>query len=390
MKRVVACLFVSVVLKGVLIAQSSPPTQVTLAQAVQEALEKNLGLLAERYNLSIADARIATARLRPNPVFSLGSDYNDWMSAGFTPVKALGPAEVNFRTDFLLERGGKRRSRIEVAENARGVAQLQFLNSTRTLLLDVQSGFVDVLLAKESLALARENLAAFQKIVDINSARVNAGDLAQVELLRTRVAALQFQNVALQSEARLKVARTHLQNLMGRTVRSPEFDVVGDFQKSDRLYTVEELRQQALELRPDLQALVREQARSLADIRQQEALGKVDFTIGAQVHRQYGDGVPGPGNSLGLFFSAPLLVFNRNQGEILRARQEQRQIETRIRALQAEILTEVENAYQQWKTSGDLLHSIETGMLEQARQVRETTEYSYRRGEASFVEFLDA
>ena len=53
-------------------------------EAVQEAVERNLGLLAERYNLAVADARIITARLRPNPVLSAGADYLDWLGAGFS------------------------------------------------------------------------------------------------------------------------------------------------------------------------------------------------------------------------------------------------------------------------------------------------------------------
>jgi hypothetical protein len=58
-------------------SQSQPPTNseselLTIDQAVVEALEKNLGLLAERYNLTIAEARIVTARLRPNPVLNFG------------------------------------------------------------------------------------------------------------------------------------------------------------------------------------------------------------------------------------------------------------------------------------------------------------------------------
>src|SRR5499426_3617128 len=52
-------------------AQSQQATPVTIGQAVQEAVERNLSLLAERYNLNIADARMITARLRPNPVLSL-------------------------------------------------------------------------------------------------------------------------------------------------------------------------------------------------------------------------------------------------------------------------------------------------------------------------------
>jgi outer membrane protein, heavy metal efflux system len=42
------------------------------------------------------------------------------------------------------------------------------------------------------------------------------------------------------------------------------------------------------------------------------------------------------------------------------------------------------------RTLQTLLTNIETNMLQDAKDVRETTEYSYRRGEASFVELLDA
>src|SRR5207302_9320784 len=143
-----------------------------------------------------------------------------------------------------------------------------------------------------------------------------AGDLAQVELVRSRVAALQYKNAVLQGESRLRVARNRLQSLLGRSIFSGTFDVVGGLRHDGQPPGLEDLRRQALELRPDLQALTRDQARSLADLRLQIAQGKVDFTVGAQIHRQYGNALAFPGNSLGLFFSAPLPVFNRNQGDI--------------------------------------------------------------------------
>ncbi len=365
----------------------APSESVTIDQAVQEAIARNLGLLAERYNLSIADARIITARLRPNPVISSGVDYIDAFGTGFNLRNAAGPTEFNFRVDFVLERGRKREWRTELAQNAREVAQFQLLNATRVLIQDVQSAFVDVLLAKENLKLAQENLAAFNRIVDVNAARVQAGDLAKVELVRSRVAALQFQNAVRQAEAHLRIARNQLQTLMGRTMPSPSFDAVGALRRDPLLLTLDGLQEQALKLRPDLRALDRDQARSLSDLRLQMAQGKVDYTVGAEFHRQFYNA---SGNSLGLFFSAPLPVFNRNQGEIERARREQEQIQARIRAYQADILTEVRNAWVQYSTSRDLLESIERDMLAQARDVRQITEYSYRRGEASFVEFLDA
>jgi cobalt-zinc-cadmium efflux system outer membrane protein len=50
----------------------------------------------------------------------------------------------------------------------------------------------------------------------------------------------------------------------------------------------------------------------------------------------------------------------------------------------------VSNTWQQYLTSKRLFEDIQATMLPKAKEVRETTEYSYRRGEASLVEFLDA
>jgi cobalt-zinc-cadmium efflux system outer membrane protein len=93
---------------------------------------------------------------------------------------------------------------------------------------------------------------------------------------------------------------------------------------------------------------------------------------------------------MGFFLSAPLPVWNRNQGEIERAKREEVQLQARIRALRAQIESEVQTAYDQYLGAQKLVERIGTDMLAQARDVRGITEYSYRRGEASFLEFLDA
>ena len=131
----------------------------------------------------------------------------------------------------------------------------------------------------------------------------------------------------------------------------------------------------------------RDEARSQAELRLQVAQGKVDYTVGTEYHREFHNA---NANAMGVFFQTALPIFNRNQGEIERARQEARQAAARILAMQQSVDTEVRNAWTQYSTSRDLLSSIENGLLAQAKDVRDTMEYSYRRGEASLVEFLDA
>src|SRR5262249_61940182 len=97
--------------------------------------------------------------------------------------------------------------RIEVSRAARSVAELQFMNTMRTIVLDVQQAFVDVLLAKQNVAIARESLAAFDALVAVNVERGRTGDLSHVELARSRLAGLQFRNRLPLPGSKLTLAR---------------------------------------------------------------------------------------------------------------------------------------------------------------------------------------
>ncbi len=364
------------------------PQAVSIDDAVAEAVGHNLDLAAGRYDISVAEAKRITAALRPNPVVSLSADHLDLLGTDYNKINGAGPPEYAIRTDFLLERAKKREKRIEVAETDQSIARLNVLNAMRGVVLDVQSAFIEVQSAKDSLEVAEGSLKALNAIVDINAIRVKAGDLAQVELLRSRVAALQFQTAVEQARLRLMQAKNHLQSLMGRTTVNPGFDVTGALRRDASIPAYDALLQQAVAQRPDLQGLLRWRVRNQADVRLQLAQGKIDYTVGAEYRRQ--DGINGRGNSLGFFVAVPLPVFNRNQGEIVRAERELDQSAARIRALEQSLRTEMTNAYEQYQTSKSLLEGIEENMLEQAREVLKITEYSYRRGEASLLEFLDA
>ena len=363
-------------------AQTVPVSQiVTSDQAIQEAPAKNRGLAAEKLNISVAEAREITARIRPNPVLTVSGQTLNILGANYSPSTPLGPNQLNMHTDFPFERGHKREERIAVAKEAKSLAELGVREVMRQVIAGVQGGFVDVQQAKESLYLAQGTLRSLEGVVTINEARLNSGDLAQVELDRSRVAALQYRAAVQQAQLQLDQAKTQLQQSMRRGRKSPAFDGAGEMRRNSVIDSPVEIERLALIRRPDYLANQQSQARSQADLRLQIANGKVDYTIGAEFTRQSAWGVSG--NSVGMYFSMPLRVFNKNQGEISRAG-------ARTEALDASIDTEVEKAYRQYTVSKQLLTSVETGMIAKAKSVRDTTEYSYRRGEASLIQFLDA
>src|SRR5881275_565396 len=83
----------------VTLAQSSQ--SLTLDEAINDAIGSNLNLIAERYNLSVAEAKIITARLRPNPVLTVEGDHLPLLGTEFNSINMAGPPEYAVRTDFI-------------------------------------------------------------------------------------------------------------------------------------------------------------------------------------------------------------------------------------------------------------------------------------------------
>jgi cobalt-zinc-cadmium efflux system outer membrane protein len=378
-----------VLLAGVLLAAASQPARggTTLDEAIREALANNAGLLAERSNIAIADAQILTAGMRPNPTATFGGDHLDLLGTRFNEVNGGGPGEIASGIEFTHETGGKRERRIEVARAARSAAGFDYLNSARSLILDVRNAFTDALLARDTLEVARENLGFFSQIVGANEERVRAGDVAEVELIRSRIAALQYQAEVRQSELKYRTALVRLQTLMGRKRTDAAFEITGALDRPEMPAALEQLQRSALESRPDLNALRHDAQRAGAGLRLEMAQAKPDVTFGTEYRRQQFNA---SANALTITLGIPLPVFDRNQGGIARAREEQRQAELRVRALETSIAGEVEEAYAQLRTARSLLDAVSAAMVEQARQVRDITEYSYKRGEASMLALLDA
>jgi cobalt-zinc-cadmium efflux system outer membrane protein len=363
----------------------------TVAEAVQEAIDKNLSILAERANLPVAEAARITAALRPNPVVSAAADHLDALGTGFSEANAAGPPEYSLRVDLPIERARKRELRVEAANYTTRMAELQLENAVRKLRLDVQLACVDVQEAKAKLALASDNLASLQRLVELNEARLASGAIAPLEVSRARVAMLQYRTSVRSAELELATAKARLLPLLGRRSAGPAIDIRDDLAAiptAAPALTLDGLQTLALSSRPDLMLLRRDQARSQADLRLQIAQGKIDYSVGMEYRRQ--QGINGRGNMIGFFVSAPLPVFNRNQGEIARAQAEIMRAGRSIQAIENEIQSEVFTLFQENESARSLVADIEKELLTTAEQARKTTAYVYNAGATTLVDVLDA
>ena len=362
----------------------------SIAEAVDESLQRNASLQTQRLSLTIADAAIVTAGLRPNPVVSGDADHLDLLGTGFDDTNNAGPPEYGIRIDFPIERGKKRDLRLDVAQLGRNLAAAQLADTVRRLKIDVLVASIDVLEAKAKLALARENLETLQQLVDLNQRRLTSGAIAPLEATRSRVAMLQYRSNVRTAELALTQARLRLLPLVGaKPGDSPvDIDDVLMAHPPESPPALSDLQAMARTKRPDVMAARAEQARSQADLRLQIGQSKIDYSVGTEYRRQ--QGIAGKGNMLGFFVSAPLPIFNRNQGEIARAEADQERTRQAAAAVDIDVNTEVASAFREFESSRRLLLEIEQDLLEPARSARSGTAYTYQAGATSLLDVLDA
>lgn len=379
--------YITLLLLAFPLYSQAPPT---LDQLIQEALQHNLNLLAECLNIPIAEARIIQAKIRPNPTLLTQWQYIDALGSNFSAARnPAGPPEVDLGVLYPWVRGGKRNARIDLARLAKQSDEADLLDKSRLLTFDVQAAYLDLLLAREAIVLIGSSREKIAQIARINTQRARAGEIAQVELYRSEVAALQFDVQFTAAETRLRQARLRLQSLAGRPTFDPAFDVAGTFRRDLTLSSQAEVLSAALANRADIARLRSEIAESRANLRLQIANSKPDWNLGLIFSRQYNIGIRN-GNALNYQAYIPLPIFDKNQGEIEKARQSISQSEARLAALEHTVRLEVAAAYAVYESALALLRRYEDNLIEKPRRVRDIMQYSYQRGEASLLEFLDA
>jgi cobalt-zinc-cadmium efflux system outer membrane protein len=240
------------------------------------------------------------------------------------------------------------------------------------------------LLAESSLQFAEQDLKGFQQTVDIAEERYKAGDLSQGDFLKIKVQLLQFQTDV--SSARLaKVqALVSLRQLLGYDAVPADYDVQGDLSYVPLNGSEEDLQAMALRDRADLHAAQQGVTAAQSQFQLAKANGKQD--VSTTYDFSHVSGV----NTASLFFSVPLPIFDRNQGEIARTHYAINQAEQNRQSVSDTVMSDVQNAFETAKSNDQIVQLYTSGYLKNAQDSRDITEYAYKRGAASLLDFLDA
>jgi len=366
-------------------AATSAPARLTLEEAMRLALQHNHALLAARSTILQNEALEVTANLRPNPTLQWDTQFLPiFQPSNFTANYFENDAQFDIGIGYTFERGKKRQHRLQAAKDQTAVTRATVQDNERTLAFNVASQFISVLLAQSTLDLAQQDYDSFKKTVEISEERFKAGDMSEGDLLKIKLQLLQFQSDVLNAQLAKVQALAALRQLVGFESVGDNFDVDGQLEYQPVHAGLDDLKLLALRTRPDLQAAhlgvtAAQSQESLA-----EANGKRD--LGVTFDYSHVGGV----NSGTFFFNIDLPIFDRNQGEIARTRYAITQFEEQQNEAAEQVVSDVVSAYEGLRASDQIIQLYRGGYVEQAQKSRDITEYAYRRGAASLLDFLDS
>jgi outer membrane protein, heavy metal efflux system len=344
----------------------------------------NPTLQAGQFGVDEFRAEEITANLRPNPTLNLLADQINPFPGG-PPHSTFSFLEPVATLNYLHERQHKRELRLESAQKATGIAVSSQTDLDRTLIFTLRMAFVQALQEKAVLDLAKENLAYYDHVLDVNRERYKAGDIAQVDLDRLEIQRVQYESDLQTAEVNLRTAKIQLVALLNDRTPVDQFDVAGPFNFSAQLVPLDDIRQTALDTRPDLKAALQSIDKAKTDHKLAIANGSTDPTFGFDFGRN-----PPIDQYFGFSVNIPLRIFDRNQGEKQRTELDIDRNERLADAARAQVFSDVDSAYAMVNSNIILLQPYKDRYLKQAARIRDTISFSYEHGAASLLDFLNA
>jgi outer membrane protein, heavy metal efflux system len=384
-------LLMSAVLPWAAAAQDAPappgaarvPARLTLDEAIRLAESRSPALLEARARIAVAEAEALGAPKRPNP--SLDVEFRGYPLFASDLPPFLDNQELTIAVDQEFEPGDRRRFRREAAQLGVQASAAERADVLRRLRLEVQRAYVHVVLAQADGDAAQATLTDVDRVLSINRARYEQGELSGVELRRLQVERHRFADDALVADLALRNARSRLLALLNVRPLDQPFETVDTLPEDDGVPPVAPAPAAGgAPERADLRALQLGEQRAEADARLQHALRIPPFSLGGGWQRDFGT------NAIVVRATVPLALWNRNEGGRSRAAAERTLAASRTSAASAAAELEVQLARNAVESGRARVAVIASEYVKNAREARDIVLAAYRAGAATLIDYLDA
>jgi cobalt-zinc-cadmium efflux system outer membrane protein len=371
--------------------EEGPPGGLRLDQAIERLVAANLDLRARFHEIPKAQADILTAGLRANPL--LFFDAQQVPYGNFSKRTAGGPTQYDLNINHPLDLSHKRRARLEVASRAKRVLEAQFQDAVRLEIDNLYTAWVDVLAARETVRYARTSVDGLSEVVKKTRAQLQQQIVTEADVDRVKNQRDAAEIGLADAEDSFRDANRTLGGLLAIPPAAAETialrGTIHDTAEPPPL--LQELVDAALAGRPDLVSYRLGIARALADVKLAKAQRFSDVYMFYQPYTAY---TPPAGfstvNSWALGATVPLPVYNRNQGNIERAKINVSQVQTELASREALAQREVYKAHHEYTLTRAAVARVMHDLLPSARRVRATTLRQFELGEIDAIAYLNA
>ena len=365
---------------------SNEEGQVSLEVAIQTAMRENPALKVIREKLKVAGTRVEGIALLGNP--ELETEFAGGIN---------GDQGLELTQPFQL--GGQRGHRRRIAKIHLEKVNAELAEASRSLTKLVKMAFYELALVQEKLKLVKEVIQHSEQMRDIAQFQFETGDIS---VTQANLANIQLQSVlreAAMLEGELQLAQLELNNLMGTPLETARIAVGGllDFSTesfgnpqtppkmssdvSSKL-TLDVLKTHAFEHRNDLKSLQLDAQLTENELRLAKAANIPDLSVGALAQRGGGE------NTLGVKFTIPLPLFDRNRAEINAAKAQQQVDAIEISSQERQINREVMAAFLSLSTAEKTLKFYGGDSVKLLNENLKLTRAAYELGEANLLEVI--
>jgi cobalt-zinc-cadmium efflux system outer membrane protein len=376
--------------------EALPPPRIlaglTLDQAISSCLEGDPKIRAAFEGINQARGDLLTSSLLPNPQY-LG-DGIFLPLRQFTPDNPGGPPQTDHNFSWSIDwfLFGKRAAAMASGRLGVEVSAADFADQVRQRVAASIAAFYDVLEAQAMADLARIDLDSLKRVEELTRKRFGFGGVGAIEVDRIRLAVIDSQREVRNREKTVAAAKSSLRALIGGRDADPDFRVDGslDVQKPTQPPAAEEMLALAVQNRPDMESLRRQQAKAAADVRVEQTKACPTVTPAAAYSRQFQSSIGAPDVSsydVSLTMSVP--IFDRNQGNIRKAQATQAQVAYNLQAQLVSLRAEIEQAVADFRVASINVPS-DAEQLKAAQSVRDRIEAAYKLGKLTVLDVLDA
>jgi len=357
-------------------AQTPAPTPslngLTFEEIYDLAEHNNLQIAAVRRRRAVAEAAILIAGERPNPDF----------------ISAYTRSEPRFQPSVsqLIELGGKRGRRIDVARNELRLTELDLDAALRTLRHDVRAAYFTISLARNTLVLGQQAVDQARELADIARTRYDAGDIAQFEVLQANLALDRATNDLARLDNAERIARATLNQLLNRPPDAP-MDLRDSLFVKPASFSTAELIGRALQSNVDLRTAEQQIATEQSRLKLARAQRVPDLTLepGLETHDS---AFTHPGFKMQV--TVPLPIFNRGGAEIKKSSAMLEQLQAERDATRQRVSGDIGRAALNLDSARRQVEFYESRLLPEAERVRELANEAYRIGQTSLLSVIDA